>query len=238
MVSSSAKTPAAYLAELPPERRAVVANVRERILKHLPAGYEEMMLWGMLVYVIPLARYPNTYNQQPLAYVALAAQKNAYSLYLNMAYGSNAVDQAFRAAYAKAGKKLDMGKSCVRFKKLDDLLLDAVDLAVASTPLTAYLDGYERVMAATKTGQKQAAAASKKAEKRQGNKSAVVTTGTKSAPKKSAAAEKPVAKKSAAKKVAAKKPAAKKAAAKQAIAKKPSIKKPAAKKSATKASLR
>ncbi|AVP99856.1 DUF1801 domain-containing protein [Ahniella affigens] len=212
MVSSTAKTPAAYLAELPPERRAIIAALRERILKRLPSGYEEVMLWGMLVYVIPLARYPNTYNGQPLAYVALAAQKNAYSLYLNMAYGNNTVENEFRAAYVKAGKKLDMGKCCVRFKKLDDLLLDAVDNAIASTPLSAYLDGYERVMAATKTGQRQAA-------RKQSPKAETAKTPARKASAKSVAASKPAAKKPAVKKTASKKPAATtRAAAKPAAA--------------------
>ena len=79
MVSSAAKTIDAYLAELPPERRAVIAAMRDRVNAHLPPGYEETMNWGMITWQIPLARYPITYNKQPLAYVALAAQKNNQS---------------------------------------------------------------------------------------------------------------------------------------------------------------
>ena len=82
MVSSAAATVEAYLAELPPERRAVVATVRALVNAHLPEGYVEGMHWGMIGWVIPLSRYPVTYNKQPLIYAALAAQKNNYALYL------------------------------------------------------------------------------------------------------------------------------------------------------------
>lgn len=209
MVSSTAKTVDAYLAELPAERREVVAQLRQRILKHLPKGFEEMMLWGMPVYAVPLSRYPNTYNKQPLAYTALAAQKNAYSLYLNMAYADNSVDRAFRAAFAKAGKKLDMGKSCVRFKKLDDLVLEAVDQAVASTSLTDFLDGYERVQGATKTSQRKATAASKPPAKPASIKKAGATEGKARTPPGRKAAAKVPAKAAAGSQSRAKKPASK-----------------------------
>ena len=85
MVSSKATSPAAYLASLPPERRKVIAVVRAVVKKHLPAGYVETMNWGMLAYEVPLKRYPDTYNKQPLMYLALAAQKNNYALYLTSA---------------------------------------------------------------------------------------------------------------------------------------------------------
>ena len=80
MASSSATTVAKYLASLPAERRKVVAAVRKMVLKHLPAGYQETMGWGMICYGIPLETYPDTYNGQPLCYTALAAQKNHYAL--------------------------------------------------------------------------------------------------------------------------------------------------------------
>ena len=112
MVSSAAATVEAYLAELPPERRAVVATVRALVNAHLPEGYVEGMHWGMIGWVIPLSRYPVTYNKQPLIYAALAAQKNNYALYLMCAYSDSQVERDLRAAYAAAGLKLDMGKSC------------------------------------------------------------------------------------------------------------------------------
>lgn len=144
MATSTAATVDAYLAELPPDRRAVLASVTALIRKHLPEGYAEAMTWGMPGWEVPLATYPDTYNKKPLVYVGLAAQKNYNAVYLNMAYADSAVEAALRAAYTKAGRKLDMGKCCLRFKSLDDLLLDAVAAAVASTPVAAYLAQYEK----------------------------------------------------------------------------------------------
>jgi hypothetical protein len=135
MVSSKETTPAAYLASLPPERRKVIAAVRAVVRKHLPKGYVETMNWGMLSYEIPLSRYPDTYNKRPLSYVALAAQKNDYVLYLTNVYGDKALMDRLVAAYKTAGKKLDMGKSCLHFKSLDDLPLDVIGDIVASTPV-------------------------------------------------------------------------------------------------------
>ena len=82
MVSSKETTPAAYLASLPPEHRKVIAAVRAVVKKRLPKGYVETMNWGMLSYEIPLSRYPDTYNKQPLMYIALAARKNQISPFL------------------------------------------------------------------------------------------------------------------------------------------------------------
>src|SRR4249919_2021169 len=110
MVSSRAASVAVYLDELPAERRVVVAAVRDLVLRNLQSGFVECMGFGMIGYVIPLARYPVTYNKQPLCYVALAAQKNSYSLYLMGAYADPHKYETLQAAYAKAGKKFDMGK--------------------------------------------------------------------------------------------------------------------------------
>jgi len=135
MVSSHAQTVDQYLAQLPADRRAVVAAVRDVVNRHLPPGYVEAMVHGMIGWGVPLSRYPDTYNGQPLGYVGLAAQKNAYSLYLMGCYMCPEQDAALKAAYAKAGKKLDMGKSCLRFKSLDGLLLDDIGRIVASMPV-------------------------------------------------------------------------------------------------------
>lgn len=143
MVSSAAATVEAYLAGLPPERRAVVAAVRALVNAHLPDGYVEGMNWGMISWEIPLARYPVTYNKQPLVYAALAAQKNNYALYLMCAYADLQIERDLRTAYAAAGLKLDMGKSCLRFRGLDALLQPAVAAAVASTPLETHIARYE-----------------------------------------------------------------------------------------------
>jgi hypothetical protein len=149
MASSKAATVEAYLAELPEDRRAVVAAVRDVVLRSLPPGYEESMAFGMIGYGVPLERYRQTYNGQPLAYAAIAAQKNYYALYL-MSACAGEQEQAVRVAFAAAGKKLDMGKSCIRFKKLDDLPLEALGRIIAATPPDAHIAQYEAARAAAK----------------------------------------------------------------------------------------
>ncbi len=143
MATSKEVTPAAYLASLPPERRKVVSAVRTVVKKHLPKGYVETMNWGMLAYEIPLARYPDTYNKQPLMYMALAAQKNNYALYLTSVSSDKTLMARLAAAYKAAGKKLDMGKGCLRFKTLEELPLDVVADMVASTPVEKRIEIYE-----------------------------------------------------------------------------------------------
>lgn len=147
MVSSKAATPEAYLAELPPERRALVTRVRDLVNANIPDGYRETVAWGMICWGIPLERYPNTYNGQPLGYAALAAQKNHYSLYLNCIYGSEERTQRLKEAFAAAGRKLDMGKSCIRFKKAEDLVEDALAEAIRSVPPDDFIAEYERIRA-------------------------------------------------------------------------------------------
>lgn len=143
MVQSKAATVAQYLSELPPERRAAMSQVRDMVNAHMPAGYEETMAFGMIGWGIPLSRYPNTYNKQPLGYVALAAQKNGYSLYLMGVYAVGEQEKKLRAAAVAQGKKLDMGKSCLRFKKPDDLPLDAIGELIASMSVDDYIAVYE-----------------------------------------------------------------------------------------------
>lgn len=143
MPASKAATVDEYIAELPPERRPVVSAVRDLVRRNLPEGYAETMNWGMISYELPLERYPKTYNGQPLSYVALAAQKHYYALYLTSAYQDSEQGTQLAEAFKRAGKKLDIGKSCVRFKKLDDLELDAVARVVASTPPEKLIARYE-----------------------------------------------------------------------------------------------
>ena len=138
MATSQATTVQEYLAELPPERRKVVSAVRRLVRRHLPKGYEEKMGWGMICWQVPLKKYPDTYNGQPLGYAALAAQKNGYSLYLMGAY-VDGTKNPLAAAYTAAGKKLDMGTSCLRFKQLDDLVPDALGTLIASMTPDQYI---------------------------------------------------------------------------------------------------
>jgi len=143
MARSTASTVDEYLAGLPEERRAVVSAVREMVLRNLPAGYQETMNWGAISYEVPLERYPTTYNGQPLSFAALAAQKNHYALYLMCVYEGSEQGRILRDAYAAMGKKPDVGKSCIRFKSLDDLPLDAIGGIIASLPPDAYIRWYE-----------------------------------------------------------------------------------------------
>jgi uncharacterized protein YdhG (YjbR/CyaY superfamily) len=147
MARSNAATVEQYLAELPPERREVVSTMRDLVRRNLPKGYAETMNWGMISYEIPLERYPNTYNRQPLSYVALAAQKNYYALYLTSAYQDSEQGKQLAEAFKRAGKKLDMGKSCLRFKTLDDLPLDVIARVVASTPPEKWIAQFEAARA-------------------------------------------------------------------------------------------
>ena len=149
MATSTAPTVAEYLDSLPAERKASLETVREVVLRNLPDGYQEGMQYGMISYFIPLERYPVTYNKQPLSYVALAAQKNYLALYLMCVYGSLDVRAWFEAEYRKSGKRLDMGKSCLRFKRADDLPLDLIGRVVATTPVDRYIAQYESARAAS-----------------------------------------------------------------------------------------
>lgn len=113
--------------------------MRRVIRDSLPPGYRETMNWGMIAYGVPLSRYPNTYNGQPLCYAALAAQKNYCAVYLMGVYQDPRQLAALKAAFKKAGKKLDVGKSCVRFRTLEDLPLEAIGDAIAAVPVEKFI---------------------------------------------------------------------------------------------------
>ncbi len=138
-MKSNVTTVEDYLAALPDDRRAAVEAVRETIRAKLPKGYVECFAFGMIGYVVPLAVYPDTYNKQPLMYAALANQKGHMAVYLTNVYGDPALRARFEEGFRKAGKKLDMGKSCVRFKKLDDVPLAVIGDAVAATPMADFV---------------------------------------------------------------------------------------------------
>jgi hypothetical protein len=140
---SEAKTVPEYLKSLPPERRKVISAVRTVMKQYLPKGYEEKMSWGAISYEVPLKTFPKTYNGKPLMFAALAAQKNNYAIYLLNAYGDPVIAARLKEAFKKAGKKLNMGKSCIRFKRLEDIPLTAIGETLAATPLKEYLERYE-----------------------------------------------------------------------------------------------
>jgi ribosomal protein L16/L10AE len=141
---AKAKTVDEYLAGLSEDRRAVIEAMRQVVLRHLPKGYEETMSGGMIAWVVPLARLPKTYNGQPLWYAALASEKSYCSLHLVRAYGDPKQTAMLEQAFKRAGKKLDMGKACVHFTRLEDLELDAIGAVLSSTPVDAYVAMYQK----------------------------------------------------------------------------------------------
>lgn len=144
MAQSKASTVDEYLNELPDDRKQTLSTLRSIIRKNLPDGYEEGMQFGMIGYYIPLERYPTTYNNQPLSYIALASQKQYVSLYLNCVYSDDELESQFRSEWEATGKKLNMGKSCVRFKTLEDVPLDVMGRTIASTSVDEFIAMYER----------------------------------------------------------------------------------------------
>ena len=143
MTQPSQQSPDEYIEALPEDRKAAISAVRSVILANLPAGYEETVQHGMLSYVIPLATYPVTYNKMPLLFAGLASQKNYMTVHLMNIYGDPADEEWFVQRYKATGKKLNMGKSCVRFKTIDDLPIDLIGEAVARTPVESYIKIYE-----------------------------------------------------------------------------------------------
>lgn len=139
-MKSEATTVADYLAELPLERRETIKKVREIILKNLPDGYEEVMNWGLITYQVPLEVYPDTYNKKPLMYAALANQKNHMAVYLTGIYLDEKLNQEFEDSYKKTGKRYDVGKSCVRFRKLDDLPLLLIGESIKAMEMDEFVN--------------------------------------------------------------------------------------------------
>ena len=143
MATSTATTTDEYIDSLPDERRAAVAAVRDVVRRNLPHGFEEGMQYGMIGWYVPLERFPDTYNGQPLGLVGLASQKNYISLYLNSVYGDPKTEAWFKERYAASGKKLNMGKSCLRFRHVEDLPLDVIGETIARVGLDDYVAHYE-----------------------------------------------------------------------------------------------
>ncbi len=132
-----------YLSSLPADRRAAISAVRDVVNANLPAGYEEALQYGMISWIIPLSVKPDTYNKQPLAIASLASQKSHMALYLLGVYGNAQIETWFRTAFIAAGKKLDMGKSCVRFKSLDALPLPVIGKVMTKVPVAALIAAHD-----------------------------------------------------------------------------------------------
>ena len=159
-MQSKAATVAEYIASLPDDRKAAIEAVRKVILKNLGKGYAEGMTYGMIGYFVPHSVYPAGYHcdpKMPLGFAGLASQKNYMSLYIMPLYMSGDGGQEpellewFRGAWAKTGKTLDMGKACIRFKRLEDLPLDVIGEAIRRVPAELYIQQYEAALAASRS---------------------------------------------------------------------------------------
>ena len=137
---SDAKTIQEYLTEMPDDRREDIKNVRKTILANLPEGYEEALNWGMITYQVPLEIYPDTYNKKPLMYAALANQKNHMAVYLTGIYMDEDLYQNFEENYRNTGKRYDVGKSCVRFRKLEDLPLELIGESIGAISMEDFIE--------------------------------------------------------------------------------------------------
>lgn len=138
-----------YLASLTAERRAVIEEAREFVHAHLARGFVELVNWGVINWAVSLEELPDTYNGQPLMYVGLGAQKNYNSLYLMGAYDGSDGATLLASAFQKAGKRLDMGKCCLRFKRLEDLELTSVAQVIARSTPKDYIAYYRRTQGKT-----------------------------------------------------------------------------------------
>ncbi len=166
MVQSKAKTVKEYLAELPEDRRAAIQAVREVVLENLDGEFEEGMTYGMIGYYVPHSVYPPGYHcdpRMPLPFANLASQKNHMALYLMCIYGDSSLRKWFEGEWKKSGKKLDIGKSCLRFKKLEDLALNVIGEAIRRVPARKYIEVCERALSSRQKAPAKKAAATRKA---------------------------------------------------------------------------
>ena len=172
-MQSKATTVEQYLLELPADRRETLEAVRAVVLENLPKGYEEGMQYGMIGYYVPHSVYPPGYHcdrAQPLPFAGLASQKNYMAIYLMCVYSDAELETWFRSAWAKTGKKLDMGKSCIRFKKIDDVALKVIGATIKRVPVKKFVAQYESVIGSM--GKRIGKASAKKTTKKTANKTA------------------------------------------------------------------
>ena len=187
-MKSSATTVKDYLASLPADRRAGIEAVRKVILKNIDKDYDESMLYGMIGYAVPHRVWPLGYHcdpKKPLMMAALSSQKDNMTVYLMSVYGDKAERAWFQNAWAKTGKKLNMGGSCIRFKKLEDAALDVIGEAIRRTPAKAYVNNYVKLLASTGRGP-DGKTTSKTISKKTSKKTSKNTDGGAAATKKSA----------------------------------------------------
>lgn len=146
-MTSKASTPEEYIAEVPEERTLAMEKLRKTILDNIPDGFEERMIYGMIGYVVPKSIYPDGYHctpELPLPFINIASQKNFIALYHSGIYADTKLHDWFTGEYPKHVKtKLDMGKSCVRFKKVDQIPYDLIAELVQKMSVKEWVDIYE-----------------------------------------------------------------------------------------------
>ena len=172
---SNVKTPAQYIAWLPANRAKTIETLRAFVNKHIPPGYDECLVWGTIGWTIPLSRYPDTHNKQPIIYVGLSSQKSYCSLYLMGAFWSPIQLEQLKTAFQAAGKKLDMGQCCVHFETPDELPLEAIGKLISAIPSEQWIEMYKQSRLLTKAEQakqarQSAPSAGKVAARRAGTK--------------------------------------------------------------------
>ena len=196
-MTSKPTTVTQYLSSLPKDRRDAIQAVRKVIRANLDAGYKEGVQSNAIGYFVPHSVYPPGYHcdpTQPLPYVGIASQKNHMGIYLFCTYTSEDEQRWFREAWLKTGKKLDMGKSCVRFKKIEDVPLEVIGKAIKRTPVKKFIAGYEASLGRTSRGAKTTTRKTTKAAARTTTKKAAKTAARKVAKKTAKRTTKKVAK--------------------------------------------
>ena len=141
---SKASTIEGFLEGLTPEKREAIVAARKLVQANIPKGYAEYMDWGCINWGIPLSEFPETYNGHPITYIALGANKNKNTLHLMACYVGGKETAFLRDEFKKAGKKFDMGKSCLHFNTLDDLELKSVAKVIGSVSKERYLEMYKK----------------------------------------------------------------------------------------------
>tara|TARA_R110000796_G_scaffold37722_4_gene95306 strand:- start:205085 stop:205543 length:459 start_codon:yes stop_codon:yes gene_type:complete len=147
-MTSDAKSPEEYIAQLPEERKSAISKIRKAINENLPKGFEEGMGYGMIAYVVPQTIYPDGYHcnpKLPLPFINLASQKNFIALYHSGLYADKTLSSWFVEAYPKhSSKKLDMGKSCIRFKNLDAIPYTLLGELCSKITVEQWIKTYEK----------------------------------------------------------------------------------------------
>jgi len=147
---SDAKTPSEYLEKLPEDRKYAISKLRKVVLKNLPKGFEEIMAYGMLAYIVPHTLYPSGYNvnsELPLPFINIASQKNNIALYHMGIYANEKLLNWFITEYPNHCKrKLDMGKSCIRFKKMEEIPYKLIGELVSKMSVEQWINVYEKAV--------------------------------------------------------------------------------------------